>query len=135
MRVAKDEFDRVGTGTIGRQPEQLEAGMRCQPAPDSLRLVDFVIVHDHIDSVIVTSRITALQTVEQIPKELIGFTWSETVVNRSGAKVPSTRCIVFLVLAGSHDLYLRALRHPLIPALGQKSNVQLIGKQQSLPRP
>jgi len=57
--------------------------------------------------------------VEQIPKELVGFARPAAVVYHSGMAVPGSSQIVLLIFAGRHYFDLRALRHPLITALGQ----------------
>src|SRR5947209_4492212 len=49
--IAEDAFPGVGAWTIGRQPQPLAARMRRYPALDGLRLVDFVMIHDHIEPV------------------------------------------------------------------------------------
>jgi hypothetical protein len=67
---------------------------------DGLRFVNFVVIHDHIDVVIMTSRIAGLERVEQISEQRIGFARPGTIMNDSGATIPGTYPIMFLVLAG-----------------------------------
>ena len=57
--------------------------------------MDFVVIRNHINSVVTAGWIAALQGVEQIPEERLGVTRPTTIMDHSGAAVPAARQIVF----------------------------------------
>ena len=61
-----------------------------------LYFMDAVVISHEINPVIALCRITALERVEQIPKEGVGFALSEAVVNDTGADIPTSSQILFL---------------------------------------
>src|SRR3954452_2310219 len=122
MRVTEDPLDGIGPWTVRRKPQQFEARMSIQPTLDGLRFVNFVVTHDHIDVVIMTSRITDLERVEQISEQRVGFARPGTIMNDSSAAIPGTCQIMLFVLAGREHLHLCALRHPLVTRLRQQMN-------------
>src|SRR4051794_41804740 len=99
VRVAEDTFDGVRPGTIGRQPEQLEAGMSGQPTLDRLRFVDSIVVDYHRDSVIAAGRITEVRGGEQNPAELGGFGRAAKIIKSSRAEIPPARPIMFFAFS------------------------------------
>jgi hypothetical protein len=50
VHIAEDPLDRVGSWTIGRHPEHMNAGMVRQPLFDGLRLMETVVVYDDLDA-------------------------------------------------------------------------------------
>ena len=49
MDIAKGPLNRIGLRTVGRQVEQLEAGMGGEPLRHCGRLVNLGIVHHHLE--------------------------------------------------------------------------------------
>ena len=64
MDIPKGPFNRVRLRAVGRQEQQLEAGMRGKPPLDRLGLVNAIIVHDHRDFVEPRFGVPPLQTVQ-----------------------------------------------------------------------
>src|SRR4051794_1024012 len=91
-----------------------------------------VVVDDYLDAVIRANGITALEGLEQVPEQLMVLAGGRTRMHDTGAHVPTTRPVVFLVLAGRHDFHWRAPWHPLITGLRQPMDIEFISKQQRL---
>ena len=89
------------------------------PLLHGLCFVNTVIIGHAIDPVITLRRITTLEQIKQIPEQLVGFALPATLVNDTSAQIPSSRPILFFVLAGRDYLNLRPFPHPLVARLGQ----------------
>ena len=46
MHISKRPLDRVGAGALGREKQQLDAGMTRQPLPSGFGVMDMAILHD-----------------------------------------------------------------------------------------
>ena len=99
VRVAEEALDRIGFGAIGRQKHQLDARMGGQPWLDGLRLVNFVVVHHHVDPVLAVGRISGLNCLPQSAKQAVGFTGPHAVMYLARAPVPGPGQITFFVFA------------------------------------
>ena len=125
--------NRIGRRAIGRQLQQLEAGMGSQPLLDFLRFMEFGVV-DHAPEVVKEWRGRgAIERVEEFQEEACLLAVPHTMGDLSGGDVQGARQIAFLVGAGRQHFDLFPFGHPLIAELGQQMNVQLVGKEQRSP--
>src|SRR3982751_5626451 len=89
MHIAEGAFDRVGTGTIGGQPQDLKARMSGPPLLNCLCFVDAVVICYEGHTVVTLRRITDLERVEQMTKERVRFALSAAEMNDTGAQIPT----------------------------------------------
>ena len=83
MYIPKRPLNRVGPGTIGREKQQLDAGMTRQPLPHGLGFMNSTIIHDNVQAPILWGGIALLKEDEQFPEQRIRFP-----VPRQGQSVP-----------------------------------------------
>src|SRR4051812_16811618 len=69
VQIAEATLDRVGAGTIGRQKQQLKAGMLPQPALDEGGFMDFTVVSHEVDTVKAPGRIGAVEEIQPVQKQ------------------------------------------------------------------
>ena len=48
VQIAEDALDRIGFGTVARQPEQHKTRVAGQPAADVPSIVNTIVVHHHL---------------------------------------------------------------------------------------
>jgi hypothetical protein len=72
VHLAADPLERVGSWTIGRHPEPMNAGMVRQPLFDGLRLLDTGGVHDAIDASHPWGGLHVVHSREEVPPQGLG---------------------------------------------------------------
>jgi len=111
-------FNRASLGTVGRQEEQLKAGMRGQPPLHGLGLVDLIVIDDHIEAGELRERIRLVERRQQVQKQARGLAPPHPMDDRAPAQIPSPSEIALLIGPRGQDFELLPFGHPLIPDFG-----------------
>ena len=94
---AEGAFDQVDRGTGGRQTEPLQPGVLGHPWLDGFRLTDLIVIHHHLDPLVVRGRISVVQARQPLPEQRIGRARPQTVVHDAGRQLQGPRQIVLLM--------------------------------------
>ncbi len=87
VHIAQSPFDRIGTGTVGRQKAQHKTRVINQPLLNGLRLMDFVVIHHHVEPRVLLGRIALIEDIEQLSKQRVGFPCPAAVEERVGRQI------------------------------------------------
>ena len=87
MHIAERALKRVRTRTVGRHKEQLHPRVAGQPLLHGFRLMDLIVIHDHIEPGVPLGGIAGLQDREQVSEQRVGFARSQAVEQRTGGQI------------------------------------------------
>jgi hypothetical protein len=73
VHIVKVTLNQVGACTISRQKQPFTPGVLGHPGFNSLGLMGLIVIHFRIDSSVVRGQIGFVQTLQQLPEQLIGF--------------------------------------------------------------
>ena len=132
MDIAERRLNRIGTWTIGGQPQQHKPGVTRQPLLHSFGFMDAIIIDHHIDPGYPGSGVGVLKQRQQVTKKRIGFPGAEAMVQDPCREVERSCQIVLFVRAWCHDFPLLPLGHPRRTDLGQEMDIQFISKDHHL---
>src|SRR5712692_10587687 len=91
MDIPTGALTRIRLRTVGRQEQQLDARMRRKPPLDRLRLVNAVVVHNHLDCGELRFRVQLLQTVQQRPEQYLRLTYAHAMHPPARSAAPAPR--------------------------------------------
>src|SRR5262245_27675960 len=122
VNVAENALDRISLRAIARQPNRFEPGMLFQPALNRFRLMNLVIVANHINLAIAFPA-GLPEVIQQFAEEGVVFLRPQDVISLPRRRIERRSQITLLVLARSPDFKLRAFEHPLGADLGEEIKV------------
>lgn len=132
--IPERPFNRIRLRAVSRQPEQLKARVPGQPFLHSLRPVDLVIVHDHVNPADLRPALF-VEPGEQLPEQEVRFPRTDDVVDLACPGIERPGEELLLIPARRHHFELCALAHPLRADLRQQMQIQFVAPEESLIRP
>src|SRR5215813_11166656 len=118
VNVAENALDRIGPRAIAGQPNQFKTGMLFQPTVNRFRLMNLVIVANHINLAIAVPE-TLLKVIQQLAEEGVVFLRPQDGISLPRRRVERRGQVALLILPRGPDFKLRAFEHPLVADLGE----------------
>jgi hypothetical protein len=133
LNITECSIDWIYPRTTGRKPLDVKSWVLREPAINSLRFMDFIVVQDQEDTFDFQSA-NLFERPEQFSEKRIVFSVSDDLMDLGSPIAERSGQILLLVLPRGWNLNLGALEHPLITDFCQEMNVEFVTPEESIRR-